>query len=65
MGRDRDQRPLREEENRNTSRQGKNNLSDREPEKTYVKNASASGTGSLGRSDSDYEEELDTNDRIY
>lgn len=63
MPRDRDNRPRRDEEKKNETAEA--GLNQKEKESTYVKNANASGMGSLGRSDENNIEETDSEDRVY
>ena len=64
MPRDRDNRPNKDEERK--EQLADTQLRKKENESTYVKNASASGTGSLGRSDENIlADDTDSEERIY
>jgi hypothetical protein len=63
MARDRDNRPVKREEKENESLNRKE-MDKQKVDKTYVKNANASGLGSIGRSDESMDDN-DSGDKVY
>jgi len=65
MPRDRDNIPLRDSEKSSDKINDREEMNKQKVDKTYLKNANASGLGSIGRSDENNLGETDKEDKIY
>lgn len=65
MPRDRDNMPLRSNERLSGEIVNKDEMNKQKVDKTYVRNANASGLGSIGRSEESNLEDNDKDEKIY
>jgi|GEM_PF-3207204 len=65
MGRDRDNRPDKGKERTDEEPLNRSTMTEQKVDKTYVKNAHASGVGSIGRSGEAVADDADDEEKIY